>query len=325
MNHDQRPDLSAINSLTPSVRRYALDELGFDLIGFAPVEMLEEEGAFYREWIEAGLHGSMEWMERNIERRIDPRETLPGARSVIVVARNYYTPFDHSDAPDTAKISRYAWGRDYHNILPKKLKRLHAHIRSLVPEATSRWYVDTGPILEKQWAVRGGIGWMGKHTNVITRSIGSWVFLGVMISDQLFDYDRPVADHCGSCTLCIEACPTQAITAPYQLDATRCISYVTIEERPKPEIEPGFAAQMENWAFGCDICQEVCPWNRFQEPTDEPGFLPRPGLTDITIQEIESMTDAEFATRFEGSPVRRATAEGLRRNARALFPPPKKV
>jgi epoxyqueuosine reductase len=303
---------------TYTIRQYLLDDLGFDLVGIAPAERMEEEGARYEEWIAAELHGSMEWMERNIDKRIDVREILPSARSVIVVARNYYTPHQHSDDPDHAKVSRYAWGRDYHNILPKKLKKLDAFIRSIVSDAESRWYVDTGPVLEKGWAVRAGLGWMGKHTNVITRQLGSWVFLGVFITSLELEYDSPIPDFCGTCTACIDACPTDAITAPYQLDGTRCISYITIEQKPKNELDPSLAATFDNWAFGCDICQDVCPWNRFQTPTTESDFEPRPGILDLTIDELRTMSDEEFRERFQGSPVRRATAEGIRRNARGL-------
>ena len=309
---------TSTHTCTETIRRYLLDELGFDLVGIAPAGRLELEAGRYEEWIERGAHGSMEWMERNIERRRDVREILPSARSVIVVAKNYYTPHLHPDDPAHAKISRYAWGRDYHNILPKKLKKLHQHILTFAPGAESRWYVDTGPVLEKQWAVRAGLGWMGKHTNVITRELGSWVFLGVMISSLELEYGLPIPDFCGTCTSCIDACPTGAITAPYQLDATRCISYITIEQKPKTDIDPKLGATFENWVLGCDICQDVCPWNRFQQPTNEEAFEPRAGMLDLTVAELREMTDEEFQKRFQGSPVRRATAEGMRRNARGL-------
>lgn len=303
---------------TGRVRQYILEELGFDLVGFAPAGRMEQEGVRYEEWLARGFHGSMEWMERNVERRVDIREILPSAQSVIVVARNYYTPHVHPETTEHAKISRYAWGRDYHNILPKKLKALHRFLQTLNPAAESRWYVDTGPVLEKQWAVRAGLGWMGKHTNVITRSHGSWVFLGVLISSLDFDYTPSIPDFCGSCTRCIDACPTDAIIAPYQLDGTRCISYITIEQKPKEELAPELGASMENWAFGCDICQDVCPWNRFQQNTDEVAFQPREGVLDLTIAQLRDMSDEEFQSRFQGSPVRRATAEGMRRNARGI-------
>jgi epoxyqueuosine reductase len=306
------------NGLSGKIRRYVIDELGFDLVGVAPAGLLERESELFSEWIARGYQGSMEWLERNGDRRRDVRQILPSARSVIVVARNYYTPHEHPGDPDHAKISRYAWGRDYHNILPKKLKQLHRYLQSLVPGAESRWYVDTGPVLEKSWAVRAGIGWMGKHTNVITRELGSWVFLGVLITSLELDYDQPIPDFCGECTRCIDACPTNAIIAPYQLDATRCISYITIEQKPKEELPAELARSMENWAFGCDICQDVCPWNRFQQPTGEASFEPRPGVLDLTLAELRAITDEEFQERFTGSPVRRATAEGMRRNARGI-------
>ena len=305
-------------SRTERVRRCAVEELGFDLVGVAPAERMDAEAALFAEWVARGKHGSMAWMERNIDRRADVGLILPGARSVVAVARNYYTPHQHGTEPDVAKISRYAWGRDYHNILPKKLKRLAARIAELVPGAESRWYVDTGPVLEKQWAVRAGIGWMGKHTNVITRELGSWVFLGVLITTAELAPDTPLADFCGTCTRCIDACPTDAITAPYQLDATRCISYITIEERPKNELPAELGSAMENWVYGCDICQDVCPWNRFEQPTTEADFEPRAGVLDLTVGQAAAITDEEFAERFQGSPVRRATAEGFRRTARGL-------
>lgn len=303
---------------TEGVRRFVLDELRFDLVAFAPVRTLQEEGAHFEEWLARGNHGSMDYMARNVEKRIDIREILPSARTVIVLARNYYTPYHHSARPAHAKVSRYAWGTDYHRILPKRLKRLHRYLQTLDPAAESRWYVDTGPVLEKAWAVRAGLGWMGKHTNVITRSHGSWVFLGVLISSLELAWDHPIADYCGTCTRCIDACPTDAITEPYVVDATRCISFVTIEERPKLEIDPALGARFDNWAFGCDICQDVCPWNRFQRPTDEEAFQPRPGILDLLVEDVVRMSDEEFAERFQGSPVKRATAEGLRRNARGL-------
>ena len=305
-----------MSSLTDTIRTHILDELGFDLVGFAPAERMEQEGVRYEEWLLRGYNGSMEWMEKNVEKRQDIRELLPTARSVIVVARNYYTPHEHQ--PATAKISRYAWGRDYHKILPKKLKQLDGFIKGLEPSAESRWFVDTGPVLEKQWAVRAGLGWMGKHTNVITRELGSWVFLGVYITSLDLEPGSPMPDFCGSCTRCLDACPTDAFVAPYVLDATRCISYITIEQKPKQELPEELAARMDDWVFGCDICQDVCPWNRFQSPTDEPEFAPRAGRLELTAEELATMTDEEFLERFQGSPVMRAKAEGMRRNARGI-------
>lgn len=312
--------MSTIDSqqLTDAIRHHAMDELGFDLVAFAPAVRMEQEGRRLQEWLAQGFHGSMSWLERDIERRIDPRQILPSANSIIVFGKNYYTSHQHPNNPNHAKVSRYAWGRDYHRILPKKLKKLHRHILTIAPEAENRWYVDTGPPMEKSWAVRAGLGWLGKHTNVITRSHGSWLFLGVMLSSLKLDYGTPLPDYCGSCTRCIDACPTDAITAPYQLDATRCISFVTIEEQPKERLDPSFAATFDNWVFGCDICQDVCPWNKFQQPTDEPDFEPRPGRLNLTFQTLLTMSDQEFEDRFRGSPIMRAKAEGMRRNARDI-------
>jgi epoxyqueuosine reductase len=302
---------------TETIRTHAR-ELGFDLVGFAAAARMSEEGAHLEEWLARGYHGSMEWLGRNVEKRVDVRELLPSARSVIVVARNYYTPHEHSSAPDAAKISRYAWGRDYHKVLPKKLRAIEELIRSIDPDAESRSWVDTGPIMEKQWAVRAGLGWMGKHSNVITRQLGSWVFLGVIITSLELDAGEPIADFCGSCTRCIDACPTGAIVEPYVVDGSRCISYITIEEKPKLEIAPELSERLENWAFGCDICQDVCPWNRFEKPTDESAFEPRAGMLELTVDVVRAMSDEEFLERFAGTPVMRAKADGMRRNARGI-------
>ena len=302
--------------LTDAIRRHAMDELGFDLVAIAPARRLEEEGELLSEWLAEGLHGSMAWLARDVERRVDPRAILPSANSVIVFGKNYYTPYEHSDEPDHAKISRYAWGRDYHRVLPKKLKKLHRYLLEIAPDVENRWYVDAGPPMEKSWAVRAGMGWLGKHTNVITRSHGSWIFLGVMFTSLVLEYDRPIEDFCGSCTRCIDACPTDAITAPYQLDATRCISYITIEELPKEPLPDDLAAKFDGWIFGCDICQDVCPWNKFRQITDEADFEPRPGRLDLTFEEVLAMSEGEFEERFRGSPVMRTKAAGLKRNAR---------
>ncbi len=303
-----------VDSAADRIREFACDTLGFDLVGFARAERLEEEGARLEEWLAGGLHGAMGWMERDPTRRIDPREIVPSARTVIVLAKNYYTPFEHSDDPEHAKISRYAWGRDYHRILPKRLKKLHRFITEEIdPTVENRWYVDAGPIMEKAWAVRAGLGWLGKHTNVITRTHGSWVFLGVMITSLDLPTSDPIPDFCGSCTRCIDACPTDAITDPYRLDPQRCISYLTIESPRNEPIPEEHRRNLENWVFGCDICQDVCPWNKFQTPTDEEDFAPRPGRLDLTFEEIRGMTEEEFKEKFQGSPVMRAKVEGLQR------------
>jgi epoxyqueuosine reductase len=255
----------------------------------------------------------MTWMEREPERRSDPRLVLPGARSVVVVAMNYYTPHRHESAHGAGKISRYAWGDDYHDIVGARLASLQRWLEQRVPAAASLTYVDTGPILEKSWAQRAGLGWIGKHANVITPDRGSWVFLGVILTTALLDPDRPATDHCGTCTRCIEACPTDAIVQPGVVDANRCLSYLTIEHRG--EITGPITSQFDGWIYGCDVCQDVCPWNmKFARPSPEAGFQPREGQAAPRLTSWAAMTAEEFAARFAGSPIRRAKFAGLLRN-----------
>jgi epoxyqueuosine reductase len=304
-------------------RTHALKEyaraLGFCEVGVARAEPLEPEFGRYLEWIRRGYHGLMAYMERNLERRADVRELLPGARSVVVVAANYYVPARH-DAYERephryGKISRYAWGDDYHEVLLPRLRRLAESIAELFPGAESRVYVDTGPVMEKAWAVRAGIGWQGKHTNIISRRYGSWLFLGVVITTAELEPDEPMRDYCGTCTACLQACPTGALVEPYVLDARRCLSYWTIETKPEVDIPAEIAQRMEGWIFGCDICQEVCPWNRFQTPSQEPAFAPRYGQTCLDLEELLAMSPEDFRQRFRHSPLKRPKYAGIRRNA----------
>ena len=245
--------------LTETIKQRAYD-LGFCKVGIARADRLSQESGRLNDWLRRGYHGTMRWMESKLEKRADPRNILPGAKSVLSVALNYYTDARHADDASIGKVSRYAWGDDYHDVLTQLLDKLLEQIRTIEPSAVGIAYVDTGPVMDKVWAQRAGIGWEGKHTNVITQEYGSWVFLGEIILNLELAYDEPATDHCGSCTLCIEACPTQAIVEPYVLDSNRCISYLTIEHRG--EIPPEFSAQFEGWIYGCDICQDVCPWNR---------------------------------------------------------------
>ena len=309
-----------VDNLTSIVKQEAT-RLGFDTVGIADVEVLEKEGALLKEWLTRGYQGEMAYMARNIEKRIDVREIMPDAKSVIVGAVNYYTPFQHSDEAGTGKISRYAWGTDYHEIIPPKLQALLEFIQAKHPGAEGRYYVDTGPVLEKAWAVRAGIGWMGKHTNVLSRERGSWFFLGVLIVNVALEHDAPIEDFCGSCTACIDACPTQAITEPYVLDASRCISYLTIELKPDEQIPAEHAKHLDNWIFGCDVCQDVCPWNSFLSPTSEEQFAPRENNISPKLEDILSMTQEEFSRRFRKSPIKRTKLAGLTRNARAIISP----
>jgi epoxyqueuosine reductase len=304
-------------SFTREIKSKA-QELGFCEVGIASVERLGKEAGQLAEWLARGYHGTMEWMARNYEKRIDPRKLLPDAKSVVSVAMNYYTDVHHPDEAGIGKISRYAWGDDYHNVLKERLEKLLGFIKCKEKSAEGRVYVDTGPILDKVWAQRAGIGWEGKHTNVITQKYGSWVFLGEILLNIELDYDSPATDHCGSCTLCIEACPTHAIVEPYVLDSNLCISYLTIEHRG--DVDEKLADEFDHWIYGCDICQDVCPWNRkFKTPTTFQEFHPREGNVAPQLEEWGKMTRGEFSQKFRGSPIKRTKHEGLMRNVRAVF------
>ncbi|MFN0124477.1 MAG: tRNA epoxyqueuosine(34) reductase QueG [Blastocatellia bacterium] len=292
-------------------------ELGFHKTGIVPAGALTEEGARLQEWLARNFHGEMGYMARNPEMRADPRVLFPPAKSVVCVALNYYQPGAHSDDPETARISRYAWGDDYHDVLRDKLNALLAWIRESAPAVEGRICVDSAPMMDKAWAVRAGLGWLGKHTNVITKEYGSWVFLGELLLSAELEYDSYIEpDHCGKCTACIDACPTAAIVAPYQLDATRCISYGTIELRDDTLPEP-IQSNLRNWVFGCDICQDVCPWSRFSRQTEEVRFEPRPGMTAPALEELVALTPEQFAEKFRRNPVKRTKLHGLQRNAKA--------
>lgn len=298
-----------------SIKERALAE-GFHKIGIVRAEPLAAEAPRLREWLARGYHGEMSWMARDVEKRLDPRQLFPGARSIVVVALNYYTPHQHQDSSNTGKVSRYAWGDDYHNVLKAKLESLLAWIREQEPAAAGKVCVDIQPTLDKAWAVRAGLGWLGKHTNVITQEYGSWVFIGELLLNLDLEPDLPeLEDHCGTCTLCIDACPTHAITEPYVVDSNKCISYATIELRTPelPEMDFG------GWLYGCDICQDVCPWNRFQQTTDETGFEPRDGNVNAKLDQILGLAPETYAARFRGSAMKRAKLAGLQRNARALL------
>lgn len=310
-------DLST-KDLSDQIRQHAR-ELGFQFVGIVPATALTMERGRLREWLARGYHGNMSWMARDPEQRTDPRKLFPAARSVVVVALNYYIPAEHSSAPTTGKISRYAWGDDYHDVVGSKLRSLLSWIQEQDVEATGKVCVDIQPMLDKAWAARAGIGWIGKHTNLITRELGSWVFIGELLLDLELDYDdEPIEDHCGSCRLCIDACPTNAIVEPYVLDSNKCISYATIELR-EPEMPQPIAKQLEGWLYGCDICQDVCPWNRFAQATTEQSFAPRPGNVNTDLASVLDMDATVYAERYRGSAMKRTKLSGLQRNARALL------
>ncbi|MEP6570712.1 MAG: tRNA epoxyqueuosine(34) reductase QueG [Acidobacteriota bacterium] len=303
--------------LSRRIKDGALRE-GFEKVGIVAATALSEERRQLSEWLRRGYHGEMRWMARDPEMRSDPRKLFPAARSVVVVATNYYTPDKHTDDPETGKVSRYAWGDDYHDVIGAKLRSLLAGIQNEIPGAEGKVCVDIQPMMDKAWAARAGLGWIGKHTNLITTEYGSWVFIGELLLNIDLEYDSElVADHCGTCTLCIDACPTDAITEPYVVDSNKCISYATIELR-NPELPEPVAENLEGWFYGCDICQDVCPWNRFEQTTDEPRFLPREGNVNAWLAEVLELTPEAYAQRFRGSTMKRAKLSGLQRNARTL-------
>ncbi len=291
---------------------------GFSKVGIVSAVSLDDEGRRLKEWLARGYHGAMSWMARDVEKRVSPQAIFPEARSVVVVALNYYTPQQHEQNVATGKVSRYAWGDDYHDVLSAKLRALLSWIKEHDPRAEGKVCVDIQPVMDKAWAVRAGLGWLGKHTNVITQEYGSWVFIGELLLNLELDYDdQRVEDHCGTCTLCIDACPTDAITEPYVVDSNKCISYATIELRG-PELPPEIQENLSGWMYGCDICQDVCPWNRFETVTDDPRFAPREGNVNAELREIVELTHDAYVERFRGSAMKRAKLSGLQRNARAL-------
>lgn len=304
---------SSVSELTAGIRRRAL-EIGFDKVGIVPASALGQDAARLREWLGRGYHATMGWMERTADKRADPSLHMPSVRSVVSVALTYYTPHEHEGAPGTGKVSRYAWGDDYHDVLGERLRDLLAWIKQQDPTVEGRIAVDSSPVMDKVWAVRAGLGWMGKHSNLITRDMGSWVFLGELLLSAELDYDtEQVPDGCGTCTACIDACPTGAIVEPYVVDSSRCISYLTIELRDD-EVPLG----TDGWVYGCDVCQDVCPWNRFRSETADPAFQPRPGLVEPDLASLAAMTQEEFSARFRRSAIKRTKLHGIRRNARKV-------
>ena len=304
--------------VTSETIRIKAAELGFCKVGVVPAADLSAEGGRLREWLAAGRHGEMRWMEREPEKRSDPRVLFPGARTVVALAMNYFTPHEHEEDTGAGKISRYAWGDDYHDLMRERLNALLEWIKFEAPEANGKACVDTVPVMEKAWAARAGLGWIGKHSNLITKDHGSWVFLGEIILDIELDYDRPEPEeHCGTCTACIDACPTGAIVEPYVVDSRRCISYATIELRDET-LPKDITENLNGWLYGCDICQDVCPWNRFEKPSGEPRFEPRMGETSLSLDRIAVMEHPEYVERFRKSAMKRTKLTGLKRNADTL-------
>ena len=310
------------NLLDSETIKHKAIALGFHKVGIAtiPAEISAAEQGVkgsLQSWLSQGYQADMAWM--NNPKRQDIRAVMPEAASMICVALNYYTDYQRPTGPDYAKIARYGWGRDYHRVLTKKLKQLLTWLRSQDPTITARFYADTGPVQDKFWAQQTGIGWNAKNGNVISREYGSWIFLGEIITNLDLMPDTPHAAHCGTCTRCLDACPTEAIREPGVVDANRCIAYHTIENRAE-QLPGAIASNLQNWVAGCDICQEVCPWNqRFAQTTDIADFEPYPGNVNPTLTELANITAEEWQQRFPASALRRIKPEMLRRNASAAM------
>lgn len=285
--------------------------LGFNACGISRAGRLNEDAGWLNSWLEKRMHAGMDYMSRNFDKRVDPRLLVNGARSVVSVIMKYSSPHSQA-APRNPKISRYAWGTDYHYILKNKLKALNRFIQQLTGASGGRVFTDSAPVLERAWASAGGLGWIGKNSMLISPEHGSFVFIGEIITDAELPCDKPIPDYCGSCTRCIDACPTGAIRAPRLIDSTRCISYHTIEHRG--ETDPSMKGKFEGWVFGCDICQEVCPWNSKTKPATEPGFMPKPGLLEMSRKDWLGMKKEDFDRMFSDSPLKRTGYDGILRN-----------
>ncbi len=290
--------------------------LGFLFCGIAKAGFLEEDAPRLEAWLRGNLNGKMDYMENHFDKRLNPKLLVDDAKSVISVALNYYTNSKQKN-PLAPKISKYAYGVDYHDLIKDKLKQLLNYIRENIGEVGGRAFVDSAPVLDKTWAKKAGLGWVGKNTNLLNKKTGSFFFLGELIIDlPLFYDDAFTADHCGNCTRCIDACPTEAIVNPYIVDGSKCISYLTIEL--KEAIPQEFKGKMDNWMFGCDVCQDVCPWNRFAIPHDEKAFVPHPDLLKMNTKDWQEITEDVFKKVFSKSAVKRTKFIGLKRNINFL-------
>lgn len=300
----------SVSERTYLVRTFA-KELGFENIGFAKAQHLSEEAILLEKWLSNGMHGTMSWMENHFELRVDPRKLVPNAKTVISVSLQYIDKsISHSD--ENLRISSYALGDDYHDVIRNKLKSLFKYIQSLEGDIDGRVFTDSAPVMDKAWAVRSGLGWMGKNGNILNKKLGSWFFLGEIILDLEFDYDQATTHHCGSCTRCIDACPTQAILEPMVIDSRKCISYITIEL--KESIPQELSKHMGNWMYGCDVCQDVCPWNSKAPSFQEEHFKPRKELLEMSREAWKSLDYETYQKLFKKSAVKRTKYTGLVRN-----------
>ncbi|MEQ9279557.1 MAG: tRNA epoxyqueuosine(34) reductase QueG [Balneola sp.] len=302
-------------NLTEAVKNYAL-QLGFDACGFAKAEFLETEARRLEEWLVQQRNGTMSWMENNFDKRVDPTKLVPGAKSVVSVIGSYYSPDHDHQSSGNPKIAKYALGRDYHKVFKKKLKELFSYTGSLVGNIEGRFFVDSAPVLDKAWAVRSGLGWMGKNSNILNKDIGSFFFIGEMILDVEFNYTLATTDHCGTCTRCIDACPTDAIYEPYRVDSNKCISYLTIEL--KEQIPQELQSSLGEWMYGCDICQDVCPWNKDPSITQMADLKPRTKLLSHDIDFWNEIDNPQYDELFEGSAIRRAKFEKFKMNTQIV-------
>jgi epoxyqueuosine reductase len=301
-------------SLNTSLIKQEAKRLGFLSCGVSRADFLEAEATRLEQWLKSGFHGSMGYMERHFDKRLDPRKLVPGAKSVVSLLYNYFP--EETQPQGSYKISKYAYGEDYHYVVKDKLKALMTYITEEIGAVEGRVFVDSAPVLEKAWAAKSGLGWLGKNTNLISKQVGSFFFLAELIIDLPLVADGPVTDHCGQCTACIDACPTQAIVAPYVVDGSKCISHLTIEL--KDTIPTDFSGQMDDWMFGCDVCQDVCPWNRFSKPHQEERFKPKPELFQKDKAQWREITQEVFDVLFDKSPVQRTRYTGLMRNIKFL-------
>ena len=307
--------MNTVQKHTAFIKSLASDA-GFDYCGIAKAQLLDEDARRLESWLTKGMHGSMQYMENHFDLRIDPSRLVPGAKSVITLLLNYFPAQQQSDA--APKISKYAFGNDYHEVIRTKLKIFLQQIKEQVGEINGRGFVDSAPVLERAWAQKAGIGWIGKNGNLINKQSGSFFFIATLIVDLELNYDNAFAkDYCGTCTKCIDICPTDAILPDKVIDGSKCISYFTIELKDAliPEAMKG---KFDNWMFGCDVCQDVCPWNRFSKPTSEINFTPIPGILNFSNNDWEEMTEESFKSIFKNSPLKRAKFEGIKRNLKFL-------
>jgi epoxyqueuosine reductase len=303
--------------LTRELKKEA-SRLGFEFTGISKAGFLEDEAPRLESWLNQNMHGKMQYMQNHFDKRLDPTKLVEGTKSVVSLLYNYYST-DINEDPTAPKVSMYAYGIDYHSVVKEKLRQLMLFLQEKAGAVSGRYFVDSAPVLEKAWAVKSGLGWIGKNGNLINKAKGSYFFIAELMLDIPLEYDQPISNYCGTCTRCVDACPTEAIVQPYVVDGSKCISYFTIELKDQ-QIPGEMAGKFDNWIFGCDICQQVCPWNRFAKPNSEPGFKPLVPLQKMKWEDWEEMTEEVFNRQFKDSPLRRTKFKGLKRNLEFIKP-----